>query len=82
LESPASFVNAMEGAAEMRREAYDLALAQAWHTEAFAREKRLKKLSDYQGKKSGKRSVAADAVAFFHSLKARGVPVEIRRVVH
>jgi hypothetical protein len=73
----------MEGAAEAEGKAYDRLLAQAWHTEAFAREKKLKKLSSYVGKKAdAKRSIAADAMAFFHRMKATGVPVEISRVVH
>jgi hypothetical protein len=73
----------MEGAALREQQAYDLMIAQAWHTEAFAREKKLKKLSQYQSKSQAqKRSPVADAAAFFHRLKASGVPVEISRVVH
>lgn len=75
----------MEAAALRREREYDLAIAQAWHTAIFA-------LNGYAGKLKGKSlsdfligqdkpqvSKAAQAVAFFHSLKARGFPVEITR---
>lgn len=57
----------------------DLAILGAWHAEAFARTKVLKKLSAYMQRQETPQSNAAQALAFFHSLKARGVPVTITR---
>lgn len=82
LESPASFVNAMEGAALRIEREYDLALAQAWHGAKFnglAQAGKLRRLSQYVGRKSSKPSPASSALAFFHRMKAAGFPVEIRR---
>jgi len=68
----------MEGAALAAKRAFELALVTAYHTEAFARQKRLKSLSSYLAEPKA-HSSHAHAVAFFHRLKARGVPVEITR---
>jgi len=70
----------MEGAARHAQKQMDLAIVGAWHNEAFARTKRLNKLSSYLGNErpSGK-SNHAKALAFFHGLKARGVPVKISK---
>lgn len=79
----------MGGAALAAKRAYDLAISQAWHTAIFA-------LNGYAGKLKGKTlahylsdgesgrklSSAAHAIAFFHRLKAGGIPVDIKRVVH
>jgi hypothetical protein len=78
----------MEAAALAAKREYDLAITQAWHTAIFA-------LNGYAGQLKGKnlssylssgsverKSDAAAAVAFFHALKVRGMPVEIKRVVH
>jgi hypothetical protein len=71
----------MEGAAMANRRAYDIAIAAAWHTEAFARTKKLPKLSSILTESGDKpKSVAAQALAFFHQMKAKGIPIEIRRV--
>lgn len=69
----------MEGAAEAERKAFDLAITTAWHTEAFAREKKLGKLSKYLKRQSEKRSVLSDAHSFFASMKAKGIPVKVYR---
>lgn len=65
----------------------DIAISNAWHTSVFG-------LSMYAGKMKGKRlsdflsnrdrepqagSKAAEAIAFFNTLKARGFNVEITR---
>lgn len=54
----------------------------AYNTGAFSRASKPKPLSHYlrQLRRSEERSTAADAVSFFHSLKARGFPVSITRV--
>lgn len=79
----------MEGAARAELKRIDMAMVTAWHTAAFV-------LGMYSGKLKGKslsdfltgeraerpRNDAADAVAFFHRMKAAGFPVEIERVVH
>lgn len=76
----------MQGAALKAKDKYDLAIVVAWHTASFA-------LGGYSGKLKGK-SLSdflsegeprhspkhAEAISFFHKLKARGVPVEISRV--
>lgn len=75
----------MAGAALRQERDYDLAIAQAYHMAKFnALQKagKLKGLSHYIGKKASKKSQAADALAFFHRMKASGAPVEITRVVH
>lgn len=75
----------MEGAALAAKARQNLAFWQAWHVEAFARMKGpefKKALRDFMADDGpGKRS-PSDAIAFFHRLKASGVPVEIERVVH
>lgn len=67
----------MEGANLAAKRQFDLAISTAWHTEAFARTKKLPKLASLIGDHDGKKSSAAQAIAFFHGLKAKGVPVKI-----
>jgi hypothetical protein len=75
----------MEGAALKQEREYDLTITQAWHTAMFALngyggKLKGRTLADFLiGKERPKPSKAAQAVAFFHSLKARGIPVEITR---
>jgi hypothetical protein len=86
LETPHSFVNAMEGAALRRRRELDLGVYTAWHAATFAvgmygGKLKGKKLSDFLSEDSRPaRSKAAEALSFFHTLKARGVAVDITRV--
>lgn len=74
----------MQGAVLRQEREYDLVIAQGWHAARFnalAQTGKLRGLATYIGKRaSGKRSQAADALAFFHSMKAKGFPVEITRV--
>lgn len=86
-QTPYSFVTVMEGMVQAANREIDLSITTAWHTAIFiqladANQLRGKKLSDFltsaQGQANG-RSRAAEAIAFFHGLKARGVPVEITR---
>lgn len=77
----------MEGAALRQEREYDIAISQAWHTAIFALngyagKLKGKSLSDYligKGKVQTKRSTVADAIAYFHSMKAAGLPVTITR---
>lgn len=63
----------------------DLAIVTAWHTAMFglggySGQLKGKVLADFlSGTSAPKRSAHADAIAFFHSLRARGAPVEITR---
>lgn len=74
----------MQGAQLKFEREYDLSIAHAWHAAKFnalAQVGKLKSLSNYTGKRaSGKKSTAAQAVAFFHAMKAAGLPVTITRV--
>lgn len=74
----------MDGAALRQERAYDLAIAQAWHTamfglQGYAGKLKGKKLSDYLTKRDRKQSIHAQAIAFFHRLQAEGLPVTITR---
>jgi hypothetical protein len=75
----------MEGAAIAERRRFDMAIVTAWHTAVFglsgyAGKLKNKSLSDFlSGEHKQPASEAAQAIAFFHSLKARGFPVEITR---
>lgn len=74
----------MEGAALRATREYDLAIAAAWHGARFTAMTQTKKglpgLSNFLAKKPEPKTGAAHAIAFFHSLKARGVDVKIERV--
>lgn len=81
LETPRSFINAMEGAALAAKRKSDLAIVSAWYGEFFARQKRLEKLTDFLSRDDDPQTAKnAQAIAYFHKLKARGVPVEITRL--
>lgn len=74
----------MEGAARAAKTRMDLAFWQAWHVEAFARMegrdfKHALKNHLAADEKTGAALKNAQAIAFFHSLKAKGIPVEITR---
>lgn len=71
----------MEGAALAAKRQFDLATFTAWHTAVFALSGyagKLKDLSAYLVREPAKPN-NAQAIAFFHNLKAQGVPVEITR---
>lgn len=74
----------MEGAALKSERAYDLSIAEAWHGARFnalAQNNKLRGLSSYLTKRNaGGKSSAASAIAFFHAMKAAGLPVTITRV--
>ena len=72
---------AMEGRARAANRDVEAAVAQAWHGEAFAREKRLKPLSKYLGGlKPQKPQGPAEMLAIFRDLQARGAGIEIAKV--
>lgn len=70
----------MEGAALAEKRALDRAVSQAWHTEMFARTKRLKKLSAYLVEDAGvKLDPVAGLTAMFEQLQAKGKFARITR---
>lgn len=75
----------MEGAALRQEREYDLAITTAWHTAIFALngyggKLKNKSLADYLiSQEKPQANSTAKAIAFFHSLKARGYPVDITR---
>lgn len=70
----------MEGRARAAQTRYDQALSQAWHTEAFAREKRLKPLGKYLSASKPKNPQdSAEMLAALRELQARGAPMTIIR---
>jgi hypothetical protein len=69
----------MEGRAQAARQDYELALAQAWHGEVFAREKRLKKLKEYLPRKTSA-ATGEDILNGMMRMQAAGVPMNIRRL--
>lgn len=74
----------MEGAQLKAEREYDMAIAHQWHGARFnalAQVGKLKPLSNYIAQRStGKKAKHAQAVAFFHAMRAAGLPVEITRV--
>ena len=81
LQSPRSFVVVMKGRAKAAKSAFDLAIMQAWHGEAFARSKRLEKLSKYLGSKERVRpQTPAEMLEVLRSFQSKGAGMNIRRV--
>lgn len=70
----------MEGAGLAAERAADRALFQAWHAEAFAREKRLKPLARYLSSGKPQKQGPAEMLATLREYKARGAAMEIKRV--
>lgn len=78
----------MEGAALAAKQRLDLATFTAWHTAIFALngyagKLKGKSLTDFIGDATPKPDSAAlkraHAIAYFHRLQAKGVPVDITR---
>lgn len=80
----------MEGAALAARKQLDTALFAAWHTALFALNgwadkgklaggKSLADLMDHSPKPQGAALKHAQAIAFFHRLRAKGMSVKITR---
>lgn len=66
----------MEGHVRAATRAYDLAIAQAWHAEAFARQKRLKPLAKYLSVQPRAQS-ASEMLGALREMQARGAPMTI-----
>jgi hypothetical protein len=70
----------MRGRSKAREQATELAYFQAWATERFAREKRLKPFGKYVADiRPRKPQTGADILAIFQGFEAAGVPVKIRK---
>lgn len=72
----------LEGRSRAAKRDFERSISQAWHTEVFAREKRLKPLAKYltdSAKKDVSRGAGA-LLATLREMKERGVPMTIRRV--
>lgn len=75
------FIAIMEGRAHAAVQEFELAVSQAWHTEVFARQKKLKDLDQYLPKKAEAGPVAPELVLdAMLTLQAAGVPINIRKV--
>jgi hypothetical protein len=89
-QTPRSYVAIMEGMAAAATRKLDLCIVTAWHTAVFALSGysgKLKPLSEFLSSKPepeevDERMQNAQAIHFFQSLKARGVPIEISRTTH
>ena len=80
LESPRSFVNAMDGAARAAERQLDRDIALAWHTAAFsgaASVGKLKDLSEYRRRKGQSPEQMLGALM---ALQDKGAPMTIRRL--
>lgn len=77
-----TFLAAMNARLTVRKREQERDLILAYETGAFSRASKVKPLSHYLNalRSGGKPGAAASALGFFHSLKARGVPVSITRV--
>jgi len=78
-----SFAWIMHGANQRMRAQRDLALAQAWHGERFARTERLKPLSDYLDEMGGRprrKMKPAEIIARFRQMAEGGAAIRITKV--
>lgn len=68
----------MKGRARAAQEAYDLAIAQGWHAEAFHRQKKLKNLAEYLPKEGDSEPVQPDVILdAMLTMQAHGVPMKV-----
>lgn len=88
-QTPKSYVPIMEGMAHVVTRQLDLCIVNAWHTAVFGLNGyagKLQPLSDFVSSPAEpvdeRRMVNARTIHFFHSLKERGVPVDIKRTAH
>lgn len=76
-----TFMAALRGRAKLHKREAERDLALAYKTGAFSRASKVRPLSYYlKQMRGGESNKAAQALAFFHGLKARGIPVKITRV--
>jgi hypothetical protein len=69
----------MEGRSRRAKRQSDGMLSQAWHTEAFARQKRLKPLKELLGIKT-KAQTPDEMLAVFQTIAGRGVPMNFKQI--
>lgn len=69
----------MKARAKAEKKAFDLAITQAWHIEAFARQKQLNKLSSYIGSSEPRRpQTPEEMLAILQSFPANtGMKIEL-----
>lgn len=71
----------MKGRAAAAENRFRDGISQAWHTEAFAREKRLRPLSKYLKQADGAADRGGAALlGMLRSMKRQGVPMTIRKL--
>jgi hypothetical protein len=69
----------MDGRHRAAKRESDAMLSQAWHTEAFARSKKLKPLHQLLAAKP-KAQTPADMLDALRQLQARGVPMNFKQI--
>jgi hypothetical protein len=69
----------MEGCSLAAKRTSDAMLSQAWHIEAFARQKRLKPLRELLGIKP-KAQTPDEMLAVFQAFASRGVPMNFKQI--
>ena len=69
----------MEGCSRAAKRKSDAMLSQAWHTEAFARTKRLKPLNQLLGIKP-RQQTPDEMLAAFKAIASRGVPMNFKQI--
>lgn len=80
-QTPRTFIAIMEGRAHAAKQDYELAVAQAWHGEVFARQKKLKNLSQYLPREADAAPVSSEVILdAMLTLQAAGVPINIRKL--
>jgi hypothetical protein len=81
VQTPRTFLAVMEGRARAAKQEYELSVSQAWHGEVFARQKKLKKLSEYLPRDEQAEPVSPEVVLdAMLTLQAAGVPMKIVKV--
>lgn len=81
-QTAATFAASLRGKAKVREQEAERDLSLAWHTGAFvgaAYAGKLKRLSEYQGKKPPKQS-PRDMLAVLKGLRENGAPMNIRQI--
>jgi hypothetical protein len=69
----------MDGCARRAKRQSDAMISQAWHIEAFARQKKLKKLSELLGHKP-KAQTTDEMLAELQAFASRGIPMNIKKL--
>lgn len=79
-QTPRTFIAITEGMVRAAKRDIDRTIAGAWHGEAFARTKRLKKLGNYVGDGPAREGSSAEALSMFRAFKKQGLPIKIKRL--